>query len=45
MSKVATKLLAPPPHKSVCFIITGRKHANKIRASVAESSVALPPER
>ena len=34
-----------PPHKSVCFIITGRKHANKIRASVAESSVALPPER
>src|SRR5215472_8846103 len=36
MSNVATKFFARPPNKSVCFIITDRKHANKIRASVAE---------
>src|SRR6516165_9545451 len=30
------EIVRAPPHKSVCFIITGRKHADKIRASVAE---------
>jgi hypothetical protein len=32
-----------PPNKSVGFIITGRKHVNKIRASVTERRFALPP--
>jgi hypothetical protein len=31
------------PNKSVGFIIAGRKHANKIRASVTERRIALPP--
>ena len=33
-----------PPNKGVGFIITGRKHANKIRASVTERPFALPPK-
>ena len=32
-----------PPNKSVGFVITGRKHANKIWASVTERPFALPP--
>src|SRR6516225_12092057 len=35
------EILRAPPNKSVCFIITDRKHANKIRASVAERRIVL----
>jgi len=36
------EIVRVPPHKSVCFIITGRKHANKIWASVAERRNCAP---
>ena len=37
------RMSSAPPNKRVGFIITGRKHVNKIRASVTERRFALPP--
>jgi len=44
MSNVATKLLAPLPTRAYASSSPAEKHANKIRASVAErDEIALPP--
>jgi hypothetical protein len=34
--------MAPRPNESVGFIITGRKHANKLRASATERRICAP---